>query len=148
LPFICQRPFNYQVTKLHNYPIRIGLPTGILATDLGFKVTGFAAGTAIVNAVFAQADFIETLAQTAVFVAGAGSLRLIANHALKFPGHSGRLTRFGVSGNRTMVDGLAMEIGAAALRGRGKSCGTTGSWVSKLTYYGTVSFIDRAKRGC
>lgn len=48
------------------------LPAGALAANLGLQVAGFAAGTAIVGAVFAQADLIKTLAQHAVLVAGAG----------------------------------------------------------------------------
>jgi hypothetical protein len=100
------------ITRFDRTQITSGLPAGVLAPDLGLKITGLAAGTAIIDAVFAQANFIETLAQAAVFVAGAGSFRLIANHALEFPGHSGRLARFGVSGNRTMVDGLAMDVAA------------------------------------
>jgi hypothetical protein len=73
------------------------------------KVAGFAAGTAIVNAVFAQAGIIQALAQGAVFVAGAASFRLVADHALEFLGHGGRLARFGGSGNGTMVDDPAVE---------------------------------------
>jgi hypothetical protein len=37
-------------------------PTGALAADLGLQVTCFTAGAAIVNAVFTQPDFIQTLA--------------------------------------------------------------------------------------
>jgi hypothetical protein len=84
------------------------LPTGTLATDLGLQVTGLAAGTAIVNSVFAEADFIEALAQRAVFVTGAASFWLVANHAHEFFGHGERLSRFGISGNEPMVDGLAV----------------------------------------
>jgi hypothetical protein len=87
------------------------LPTGAFATDLRLQVTRFTAGTAIVNAVFTQADFVEALAQRAVFVAGAASLRLVANHAHEFFGHGGRLSRFRVSGNRPMVDDLAVSDG-------------------------------------
>lgn len=50
----------------------VDLPAGALAANLGLQVTGFAAGTAIVCAVFAQADLKEALAQAAIFVAGAG----------------------------------------------------------------------------
>jgi hypothetical protein len=97
---------NYQITRLPN---ENRLPAGVFASELGFKATGFAAGTAIVNAIFAQADFIETLAQAAIFVAGAASFGLVANHADEFLSHSGRLSLFRVSGNRTMVDDLAIE---------------------------------------
>jgi hypothetical protein len=86
------------------------LPTGTFAPDLSLKVAGFPAGTAIVNAVFAQADFIKALAQGAVLVAGAASFRLIADHAHEFFGHCGRLSRFGAPGNGPMVDGLAVSI--------------------------------------
>ncbi|MGC2745205.1 MAG: hypothetical protein WA672_18705 [Candidatus Angelobacter sp.] len=86
-----------------------GLPTGVLAADLGLQVTSLAAGTAIINAVFAQADFIKALAQGAVLVTGAASFRLIADHAHEFFGHGGRLSRFGASGNGPMVDGLAVK---------------------------------------
>jgi hypothetical protein len=84
-------------------------PTGALAADLGLQVAGFPAGAAIVNTVFAEADFIEALAQRAVFVAGAASLRLVANHAHEFFSHGGRLSRFRVYGNRPMVDDLAVD---------------------------------------
>ncbi|MGZ7061112.1 MAG: hypothetical protein ACXVJU_17655, partial [Candidatus Angelobacter sp.] len=101
-----------RITRLHE-SVRIwrprGLPAGVLAPDLGLQVTGFAAGTAVVNAVFAQADFIEALAQRAIPVAGAASFGLVADHAHEFLGHSGRLSRFGFSGNGPMVDGLAVE---------------------------------------
>lgn len=50
----------------------VELPAGALAANLGLQIAGFAAGTAIVGAVFAQADLIKALAQHAVFVAGAG----------------------------------------------------------------------------
>jgi hypothetical protein len=76
------------------------------------QVTGLAAWTAIINAVFAQADFIEALAQSAVLVAGATSLRLVADHAHEFLGHSGRLSRFWLPGNAPMVDGLAVRARA------------------------------------
>lgn len=85
------------------------LPAGAFAADLGLQIARFTAGTAIVNAVFTQADFIEALAQRAIFVAGAASLRLVANHAHEFFGHGGRLSRFRVSGNRPMVDDLAAD---------------------------------------
>lgn len=49
-----------------------GLPAGAFAANLGLQIAGFAAGTAIVCAVFAQADLIKALAQHAVLVAGAG----------------------------------------------------------------------------
>jgi len=71
------------------------------------QVAGFTARAAIINAVFTQADFIEALAQRAVFIAGAASLRLVANHAHEFFGHGGRLARFALSGNGPMVDDLA-----------------------------------------
>jgi hypothetical protein len=51
------------------------------------QVAGLAAGAAIIDTVFAQADFKETLAQGAVFVAKAASFRLVADHALKFLSH-------------------------------------------------------------
>jgi hypothetical protein len=111
---------NYQITQLPN---ENRLPAGILAPDLCFEVTSFAAGTTVVGTVLAQADFIKTLAQYAVFVAGAGSFRLVTDPAYKFFGHNGRLARFGVSGNGPMVDGLAMEIVPGARRSGEKSRG-------------------------
>jgi len=72
------------------------------------QVAGFAAGTAIVGAVFAQADLIKALAEHAVLVAGAGPFRLVTDSAHEFLGHSGRVPRFGFSGQGTMVDGLAV----------------------------------------
>ncbi len=75
------------------------LPAGVLAADLGLEVAGFAAGTAIVNAVFTQADFIQALAKRAVLVAGAGPLLLVAHHAFEFLGHGGRVTQFPCAGN-------------------------------------------------
>jgi hypothetical protein len=98
-------PPGCSITKLPNYSIE-RLPTGTLAADLGLQVTRFPAGAAIVNAVFAQTDFIEALAQRAIFVAGAASLWLVADHAHELFGHGGRLSRFGVSGNGPMVDDL------------------------------------------
>jgi hypothetical protein len=47
---------------------------------------------------------MEALAERAVFVTGATSLRLITEHAGKIFGHSGRLARFGSAGNGPMVD--------------------------------------------
>ena len=94
---------------LNRYGSNRRSPTGAFAAHLGLEVAGFAAWTAIVNAVLTQADFIEALAQTAVLVAGAGSLRLVADHAHKFFGHGGRLSRFWLSGNGPMVDDLAVD---------------------------------------
>jgi hypothetical protein len=74
---------------------------------LGLQVAGFAAGTAVILAVFAQADFIETLAEPAVFVAGAGPFGQVADGAEIFLGHGERLSRKAAPGNGTMVDGLA-----------------------------------------
>jgi hypothetical protein len=112
-----------------------GLPAGVLAPNLGLQITRLAAGTAIVCAVFTKADLIEALAQRAVLVAGAVPLGLVADHAHEFFGHSGRLSRFLLSGNGTMVDGLAIEIASGARRSRKKSRGLAG-------------FIDPAKLGC
>jgi hypothetical protein len=114
------------------------LPTGVLAPNLGLQVTSFAARTTIVNAVFAQADFVEALAQRAVLVTGAGSFWLVADHAHEFLGHSGRLSRIRLSGNGTMVDGLAV------IAGKNKS---------KAAFHKTYlrqarGFIDPAKPGC
>jgi hypothetical protein len=81
------------------------LPAGALATDLGLQIASFTAGAAIVNAVFAETDFIEALAQRAIFIAGAASLRLVANHAHEFFGHGGRLSRISRSGNTPFVLG-------------------------------------------
>ena len=78
------------------------------------QVAGLAAWTAVINAVFTQADFIEALAQSAILVTGAASLRLVADHAHEFLGHGGRLARFGFSGNGPMVDGLAVSGGNPA----------------------------------
>jgi hypothetical protein len=89
--------------------MEFGLPAGVLASNLGLQVASLAAGAAVVNAVFTQADFIEALAQSAVLVAGAAPLRLVADHAHKFFGHGGRLSRFRLSGNGPMVDGLAVK---------------------------------------
>jgi hypothetical protein len=93
----------YQISRWE-----LGLPAGVLAANLGLQVASLAAGAAIVNAVFTQADFIEALAQSAVLVARAAPLRLVADHAHKFFGHGGRLSRFRLSGNGPMVDGLAV----------------------------------------
>jgi hypothetical protein len=126
---------------------------------LGLQVARFATGAAIVNAVFAQADLKQALAQRAVFVAGAASFRLVADHAHKFLGHSGRLARFGGSGNGTMVDGPAVIAALPRTPSRLKSSwnqhqlkegtsivvkeGTFLMWYDKQ-----ASFIDPAKRGC
>jgi hypothetical protein len=93
---------NYQITQLRNKDL---LPAGALAADLGLQIARFPARAAIVNAVFAQADFIEALAQGAVFVAGAASLWLVADHAHEFFGHGGRLSRISRSGNTPFVLG-------------------------------------------
>jgi hypothetical protein len=95
-----------------------GLPTGALAADLGLQVAGFPTGSAVINSIFTQADFIEALAESAVLIAGAGPLRLVADHARKFFGHSRRLSRFCLSGNGPMVDGLAGNGGRGACRGK------------------------------
>ena len=75
------------------------------------QVASFAAGTAVINTVFTQADFIEALAQRAILVAGAASFRLVADHAHEFFGHVRRLSRFRLPGNGPMVDGPAVEGG-------------------------------------
>ena len=67
------------------------------------QVAGFPAGTAIINAVLTQTDLIQALAEAAILVTGAASFRVIADHAHEFPGHSGRLARFGGFSNGTMV---------------------------------------------
>jgi hypothetical protein len=85
--------------QMYRYSRVAELPTGTLASDLGLQVAGFTAGAAIVNAIFTQADFIEALAQRAIFIAGAASFRLIAHHAHEFFCHAARLARFGLSGN-------------------------------------------------
>ena len=74
------------------------------------QIAGFAAGTAVINTVFTQADFIEALAERAVLIAGAASFRLVADHAHEFFGHVRRLSRFGLPGNGPMVDDLAVTI--------------------------------------
>lgn len=61
------------------------------AAILRLHVASFAAGTAIIVAVLTQADLVEALAETAVFIAGAAPLRLVADAADKFLGHPGRL---------------------------------------------------------
>jgi len=63
-------------------------PDLILASILRLHIAGFAAGAAVPLAVFAQTDFIEALAEPAVFVAGAGVFGLIADAADKFLGHT------------------------------------------------------------
>jgi hypothetical protein len=93
------------------------------------QVTGFAAGRTVIGAVFAQAYLVEALAQHAVFIAGAGTFRQVADAAYEFFGHSGRLSRFGYSGNGTMVDDLAMD-GELVLDSR------------------SSGFIDPGKHGC
>jgi hypothetical protein len=67
------------------------LPISGLVSDLGLQVACLTAGTAIINAVFAQAGVKQALAQSAVFVAGATSFRLVADHALEILGHRRRL---------------------------------------------------------
>lgn len=76
-----------------------------LGRVLGLQIARFTAGTAIVNAVFTQADFIKALAQRAVFIAGAASLRLVTDHAHEFFGHGGRLSRISRLGNTPFVLG-------------------------------------------
>ena len=78
-------------------------------------VTGFTAGTAVVLAVFAQADFEEALAEATVFIAAAAALRLVADAADEFLGHSGRLARIGFGSNGTMVMGLKELPGNARI---------------------------------
>ena len=73
------------------------------------QITGFAAWTAVMNTVFAKADFIEALAERAVLVAGAASLRVVADHAHEFFGHGGRLSRIRLCSNGPMVDDLAVS---------------------------------------
>ena len=73
------------------------------------QVTGFTAGRAIVNAVFAQADVMEALAERAVFVAGAASLRLVTHHADKVFRHKREISA--IQGLRQRVDGLMNQRG-------------------------------------
>ena len=77
---------------------------GISVSHLGLQITGFTAGRAIVDTVFAEANVMEALAKRAVFITGAASFRLITEHAGKIFGHSRRLARFGSNGNGPMVD--------------------------------------------
>jgi hypothetical protein len=93
---------NYQITQLPNED---WLPAGALAAYLGLQIARFPAGAAIVNAIFTQADFVEALAERAIFIAGAASLRLVADHAHEFFGHGGRLSRISRAGNTPFVLG-------------------------------------------
>ena len=60
---------------------------------LRLHVAGFAAGTAVVLAVFAETDFVLAAAQPAVSNAGALPLHLVAQKADKFLGHARRIAR-------------------------------------------------------
>jgi hypothetical protein len=74
------------------------------------QVAGFPAGTAIINTVLTQTDLIQALAEAAILVTGAASLRVIADHAHELFGHGGRLARFSGFGNGSMVDGPAIAL--------------------------------------
>jgi len=59
----------------------------IFPSVLRLHFAGFAAGPAVPLSIFAEADFIQALAEPAVFVARAAALRLIADPAGEFLGH-------------------------------------------------------------
>jgi hypothetical protein len=90
-----------------DYRTSAGLPDRLGIPRRGLQVTGFTAGRAIIYAVFAQADVMQALAERAIFIAGAASLRLVTHHAGKVFRHNRRLARFCGWGNGPMVDGLA-----------------------------------------
>ena len=71
------------------------LPGSVLCLE----VAGFAAGNAVVHAIFTEANVIQALAQAAVFDAGTGPFRHFADAATKLIGHSGRLARFALRSN-------------------------------------------------
>jgi hypothetical protein len=79
---------NYQITQL---PTQDRLPISGLLSMLCLQIACLTAGTAIINTVFAQAGVKQALAQSAVFVAGAASYRLVADHAFEILGHGRRL---------------------------------------------------------
>src|SRR5262249_1171970 len=66
---------------------------------LGFQVAGFAAGTAVVVAIFAQADLVRALAEAAVADTLTASFVQVTDRAEKLLGHRRRLPRFFISGN-------------------------------------------------
>jgi hypothetical protein len=59
---------------------------------LRFHVAGFAAGTAVVLAVLAEADVILAAAEPAILDAGAALLNLVALEADKILGHKAELS--------------------------------------------------------
>ncbi|PYP86787.1 MAG: hypothetical protein DMG65_18000 [Candidatus Angelobacter sp. Gp1-AA117] len=76
--------FIYQITKLLIYPILC----------LGLQVAGFAAGLAVIHAVFAQPDIELRLAVAAVPLANAFLFRLVTDATNKIIGHERSLARF------------------------------------------------------
>lgn len=66
---------------------------------LCLHVAGFAAGAAIILAVFAKADVIVPAAEPAVLGAGAAAFDLVALNADEILWHGRRLSRFGAAGN-------------------------------------------------
>jgi hypothetical protein len=58
------------------------------------QVAGFAAGRAVILAVFAETDFEDRLAEAAVFFARTGPFRQIANRTNKILGHGRRVSKF------------------------------------------------------
>ena len=74
-----------------------------MADVLRFHIAGFAARTAIVVAVFAQAGVVRALAQAAVADTITLLLSVVTDRADKLLGHRRRLARFFSYGNDTIV---------------------------------------------
>src|SRR5215472_13075906 len=85
---------------------------------LGLQVAGFAAGTAIVMSVFAQARVEQALAQAAIPSALAPLFRHLADGTMKLLRHRRRLPRF-------------------PARGNGSDYRAIDSWVTRVTFWGS-----------
>jgi hypothetical protein len=70
---------------------------------LGFHIAGFAAGTAVVLAVFAEADIVLAAAEPTVLGAGAPPLDLVAKDADKILGHTAEISAIRRCGQSSKV---------------------------------------------
>src|SRR6266481_1334761 len=82
-----------------------GTSASLCLPILRLQFAGFAAGRAIILAVFTEPDIVLALAQPAEFFALAAALRLLANTTGIFFCHERRLPRFRGLGNGSYVSG-------------------------------------------
>jgi len=122
---------------------------------LGLHVTGFAAGPAVILAIFAQAGIKLAAAEPAILGAWAAAFDLIAQAANVILGHSRRLSRFEPAGNTPNVPALqaylefrpAVQASTAQASSMVRTTASLGHGVSSVGT-GRSGALTHAKRGC